>query len=469
MISFPLRSRTVAGLGSIVANKAGRFFVSNETKDWNDEQNLSDGAQEFLEKYGHSAAAISNLTAVSHTFQTQARDTRLANLDYLILVPTLRCNLTCSYCQVSRADIGQFGYDWTAEILEQLLIQIDGLKADSIKIEFQGGEPTLRLDLVRAVIERCDRFIVKEFVICTNLSTLSDELLALLDRPDVSLSTSLDGDAFVHTSQRTQSQADTNQFLDNLGVVIARYGSGKVSALPTINPDQPPGIDNLIDAYTQYGFTSIYLRPINYHGFARKRHPSSRDEHGIWWQYYDTCIDRIIDRNFEDRSQVLDESYLSLCLRRIFRIGLDRHVDLRNPNPVGVDYIVVDYDGRIYPTDEARMLSRSGVIDLCIGDTQNGYDSEMRRTLDKHSTTHGDPACDACVYQPYCGRDLIDDLSRYGRIDLPRQDTFFCRKHLHIFDLCMRLIYSDDPKVQYSLAKWLGLSGNALPAQPRFL
>ena len=356
MISFPLRSRTVAGLGSIVANKAGRFFVSNETKDWNDEQNLSDGAQEFLEKYGHSAAAISNLTAVSHTFQTQARDTRLANLDYLILVPTLRCNLTCSYCQVSRADIGQFGYDWTAEILEQLLIQIDGLKADSIKIEFQGGEPTLRLDLVRAVIERCDRFIVKEFVICTNLSTLSDELLALLDRPDVSLSTSLDGDAFVHTSQRTQSQADTNQFLDNLGVVIARYGSGKVSALPTINPNQPPGIDNLIDAYTQYGFTSIYLRPINYHGFARKRHPSSRDEHGIWWQYYDTCIDRIIDRNFEDRSQVLDESYLSLCLRRIFRIGLDRHVDLRNPNPVGVDYIVVDYDGRIYPTDEARMV-----------------------------------------------------------------------------------------------------------------
>ena len=176
---------------------------------------------------------------------------------------------------------------------------------------------------------------------------------------------------------------------------------------------------------------------------------------------------RMIERNFEARDVCFEETYLTLCLKRIFRLGVDSHVDLRNPNPVGVDYLVIDYDGSIYPTDESRMLTRSGVVDLRIGSLTEGYDSEMRRLLDRHSTTEADPACENCAYQPYCGRDLIDDLSRYGRIDVPRHETFFCQKHMHIFDLCMRLIYSDDAAVQYSLAKWLGLPGDRLPRQAR--
>ena len=462
MERFPLRSRHVDGIGFIHANDSGRFFVASEP--------IRPGpasVDAFLLDHGHAARTANTLEALSHEMQVLARDTIAGELDYLILVPTLRCNLSCSYCQVSRADASAAGYDWSDETLSAVLAMLDGLATDSIKIEFQGGEPTLRLDLVRAVIERCERFSFKQFVICTNLSELSEELVALLARSDVFLSTSLDGDAVIHSKQRTKTAQGTQVFTRNLNAVLGEFGPDKVSALPTIDQEKPPEIDSLIDAYTAFGFRSIYLRPINYQGFARKRHPSSKDTHSKWWDYYDAFVARLIERNFSDRSQVLDESYLSLCLRRIFRVGLDRHVDLRNPNPVGVDYVVVDYDGRIYPTDEARMLTRSGVVDLCIGDVWQGFNSETRQTLDAHSTTHGDPACDSCLYQPFCGRDLVDDLSRYGRIDLPRHDTFFCQKHLHLFDLCMRLIYSDDPATSYSLAKWLGLAGDALPRQAK--
>ena len=464
MIRFPLRSRHVEGVGIVHANIAGRFFACSPGTNLN-----SPETNAFMLENGHAAIDVNSLQALSHELQVSARDTIAGNLDYLILVPTLRCNLSCSYCQVSRADADASGFDWTDEILSAVLSMIDGLSTNSIKIEFQGGEPTLRLDLVRAVIDRCERFSFKQFVICTNLSELSDELRELLTRPDVFLSTSLDGDALVHQKQRTKAILETDQFLGNLDSVIRDFGPGKVSALPTIDQTNPPEIDNLIEAYTTFGFRSIYLRPINFQGFARKRHPSSKDDHMEWWAYYDAFVTRLIERNFADRSQVLEETYLSLCLRRIFRIGLDRHVDLRNPNPVGVDYVVIDYDGCIYPTDEARMLTRSGVVDLRIGDVWRGFESEMRRTLDIHSTTHGDPACDVCLYQPFCGRDLVDDLSRYGRIDLPRHDTFFCRKHLHLFDLCMQLIYSDDPATSYSLAKWLGLAGDTLPQQAKLV
>jgi radical SAM protein with 4Fe4S-binding SPASM domain len=136
---------------------------------------------------------------------------------------------------------------------------------------------------------------------------------------------------------------------------------------------------------------------------------------------------------------------------------VDQHVDLRNPNPVGVDYIVIDYDGQVYPTDEARMLSRTKVIDLSIGTLAEGWDSPQRELLNRHSTNHFDSDCSRCAYQPYCGRDVVDDLARYGSIDVPRTETAYCSRHLHLFDFIFELIYSGDERVRYSLSRWLRL------------
>ena len=36
------------------------------------------------------------------------------SISYLILIPTLRCNLACSYCQVSRAPENADGFDWNS-------------------------------------------------------------------------------------------------------------------------------------------------------------------------------------------------------------------------------------------------------------------------------------------------------------------------------------------------------------------
>lgn len=103
------------------------------------------------------------------------------------------------------------------------------------------------------------------------------------------------------------------------------------------------------------------------------------------------------------------------------------------------------------------MLSRSGVIDLAIGHVATGWDTGKRSLLNQHASNTFDEDCSRCAFQAYCGRDLIDDLSRYGRVDLPRTETAFCRRHLHLFDFIFELIYSDDEAVRYSLARWLHL------------
>lgn len=432
-----------------VAN-SGRFWLNNAVA----------APKDHLQEPAYEAVSVSaRLEVLAQKFVHERRQAKPKQLDYLILVPTLRCNLACEYCQVSRASLDSSGYDWSEKTLTAVQAIISRLEAPSVKIEFQGGEPSLRIDLIEEIIASVPAHIEARFVICSNLERIDDDFLALLDRENVSLSTSLDGPEVVHQRQRAVGQKLPSRFWENLRLVLERYEPDKVSALPTIDPFNPPDPDELINAYCEFGFSEIYLRPINFHGFARKAHAASRNSTGNWLAYHERVLRRMIERNFECRETVLSETYFTLILNRIFRPGYDRHVDLRNPNPFGIDYIVIDYDGKVYPTDEARMLSRARVIDLAIGDVWDGWDSETRASLNAASTNLGDPACDQCAYQPFCGRDIVDDISRYGTIDVPRYDTDFCQKHMQLFDLAFELIYSDDPAARYSLARWLGLPG----------
>lgn len=455
----PLRQRALNGR-SLVTDRAGRFMLGAPGLG----ERLRDNRPSAADKVRLEAQGLwpsTQLEQLAARFAAQLRQCAAGPLDYLILVPTLRCNLSCSYCQVSRAALDASGHDWSPDTLAQVLTLVRGLEAPMVKIEFQGGEPTLRPDLIRAVMNAVPDGVEASFVICTNLQQLDADLLALFDRPDVQISTSLDGAADVHARQRHGERDAITPFLANLDLVLRRYGPGKVSALPTVDPVAPPAIETLVEAFVSRGFTSIYLRPINYQGFARKRHPRAIEVGAAWRDYHAAFIRHLIERNWVDRSQLIEESYFSLLLRRIFRPGEDRHVDLRSPNPIGRDYIVIDHDGLAYPSDEARMLTRAGVINLAIGTAAN-WDTAARAALEAAATNAGDPDCERCVYQPFCGRDIFDDLSRYGTISLPRRETEFCRRHLDLFDRAFELIHDTDPAVQYSLRRWLGLPGDDL-------
>ncbi len=409
----------------------------------------------FLHENGHGFEEIGDLAYSGFEHRFASRLYVPHELDYVILVPTLRCNLACGYCQVSRVNENTPGFDWDEETIEAVLRFLGDLTTRKIKIEFQGGEPLLRLDIIKRVRDYCrEKFEESEFVICTNLQEVSFEAWELLEQPDVFTSTSLDSNPLTHQSQRTITAERTNAFFRNLTAAVARLGPGKVSALPTINPQNPPPPQSVIDTFLNFGIRSIYLRPVNYQGFARKKFDAKASAK-IWNRYHSSFIDALVEFNWvSDRP--LEEYYFVHCLRRVLRAGHNGHVDLRNPNVVGYGYLVVDHDGKIYPTDEARMVSRVGQFDLSMGDVHSGLARDTVDALNAEALNNFHPDCVHCPYQAFCGVDLIDDLSRYGRIDLPKHLTDFCQRHTYIFDKIFSMIYSDSPKIQKSLALWSG-------------
>jgi His-Xaa-Ser system radical SAM maturase HxsB len=454
---WPLQFRKCSDGELLFSDDSGAFFRATEAflERYVGGQ-LADPDSNFLIRQGHAFASEGDPSFVSYAARWARSINPARELNYFILVPTLRCNLMCDYCQVSRAAENAKGFDWDQAKLDQVIALLDEQQTTEIKIEFQGGEPLLRLDALEAIRSFCrKRFETSQFVVCTNLQNVSDEAWRFLESEDTHISTSFDGTPELHQEHRTKSEAAHSQFNSNLDLALSRFGPDKVSALPTIDPFNPPSPEGVINAFASRGLNSIFLRRINYQGFARKKY----DFDGAmekWRTYYQSFVRALIAYN-ASASEPLEEYYLSHALRRILQGGHHNHVDLRNPNWLGVDYLVIDFDGRFYPTDEARMVSRVGQIDLCIGSLAEGMDEQKVAGLNLNASNFDDPDCIHCVYRPYCGLDLIDDLSRYGRVDVPRHTTDHCRSHLDLFDFAFELLYSDDPIVHQSLSHWLNI------------
>lgn len=457
MHTWPLKFRELRAHRAVLADDSGAYFLASlDFVERYALENLSEVDEAFLKKNGHSFVEPGDLSHTAFMSRWSQRQYVGGGPAYVILIPTLRCDLKCSYCQVSRAPLAATGFDWSDETLADTLNFLDHLPHDEIQIEFQGGEPFLRLDHLRTVAEFARRrFKSARFVVCTNLQTLNDDILDFISSDDVFVSTSLDGPHLVHTRNRTSDSDLTKTFHQNLETVIKTVGPGRVSALPTIDLSHPPSPEDLIESYEKFGFASLYLRPVNFQGFARKSHPEARMSES-WSTYYCSFIETLIS-HINKTGRVVEEYYLTLCLRRILGAGIDNHTDLRNPNLPTSANAVIDFDGAIYPSDEARMLARIRRVDLTIGDVKEGIYKEKLALLAQGHINNFDPDCIHCPYQAFCGSDPIDDLSRSGRIDVPRDDSWFCQRHLAVFDLAFELLYSPDPKVQNAVSRWLGL------------
>ena len=51
----------------------------------------------------------------------------------------------------------------------------------------------------------------------------------------------------------------------------------------------------------------------------------------------------------------------------------DGYVDLMNPSGLGIAVAVYNYDGKIYASDEGRMLAETGDDYFCIGSVEDKY------------------------------------------------------------------------------------------------
>ena len=333
-----------------------------------------------------------------------------------IFVVTLRCEHSCPYCQVSRQSTDCARFDMSEETAMRAVEVAVSAPAPAIKIEFQGGEPLLNFELVRKITEAAEERAAAsgktvEFVIASNLALLTDEVLDFCRKHAALLSTSLDGPADLHNRNRPRPGGNSHG-LAVAGIRRAQValGRSRVGALMTTTEASLGRVEEIIDEYLRLDLDGIFLRPLSPYGFAIKTKQFSRYGGAEWLAFYERGLRYIIEKNKEGRP--FPEFYARLLLTRMLSDEPTGYVDLRSPAGIGLGALVYNYDGKVFASDEGRMLAEMGDRTFELGNLQSeDYRSLMlsQKLIDLIGTSLAQcaPQCNTCAYEPVCGAEPV--------------------------------------------------------------
>ena len=340
------------------------------------------------------------------------------------------------------------------ETSEEVVRMIFKSPSPMIKIEFQGGEPLLNWETVKHIIEYAEKQNKAarkglEFVICTNMTAVTEEMLAYLRVHKVLVSTSLDGPKSLHDLHRIKRDGNSSydDFIRNLPRVRSIVGHDACSPLLTVTKDHLPRLRSVIDEYLERGFSGIFLRAINPYGLAKTE-----------WKTLGYTIEEFIDAYKDAFSYILEinksgrrfiENYANLLLTRILTPFSTGFVDLQSPSGAGISGVIYDYNGDVFPADEARMLARSGDRSFCLGNVHSSdymdiYGGMRLREITRHTCLEILPNCATCAYQLYCGSDPVRNYVECGDIAGHRPTSEFCKKNTQLFDFLFDFLKAND-------------------------
>lgn len=172
--------------------------------------------------------------------------------------------------------------------------------------------------------------------------------------------------------------------------------------------------------------------------------------------FYEQALDYILELNVA--GEPFEETYASILLRHIMTPFHSGYMDLRSPAGAGLGVLVYNYDGQVYPADEARMAAETGDSRFSLGRVGDSLDSLLSspamQWLAKGSVAERLPGCSTCAFVPFCGSDPVYHAAAQGDPVGDRATSDFCIKHKSLFTLLFNRIADGDPETMKTFTAW---------------
>jgi His-Xaa-Ser system radical SAM maturase HxsB len=303
-----------------------------------------------------------------------------------------------------------------------------------------------------------------EFVVCSNLVNLNQEMLDFIKTENIQLSTSLDGPQKIHDYCRKLRNGRGSYRIvhENILKSIQYLGKGSVGALLTVTPYNLKHLKNIIDEYLACGLNSVFLRPLNPFGRAKNNKNKINYKVFDFINQYKNALDYIIEIN---RKQHFQEIYSSILLAKIlspFSIGF---VDLQSPAGTGISGVIYDTTGDVFVSDEARMqYYTDGDKRFCIGNVNENtwnqiFENDVLKQLIHESCLECKTPCAWCAFLPFCGVDPVRNYYQYSTLSPNMAKTETCIRHKAMFKYLIHIIESDSQKAD---VLWSWITGRNL-------
>jgi radical SAM protein with 4Fe4S-binding SPASM domain len=223
----------------------------------------------------------------------------------------------------------------------------------------------------------------------------------------------------------------------------------------TTSPASLTRFRDIVDEYISQGFDGIFLRPLSPYGYAVKTKWAEKYSMPEWLEAYKDALDYILEINQSGHRFI--EFYTALVVRRVMKPSYTGYVDLQHPTGAGLSALLFNYNGKVYSSDEARMLAEMGDDTLCVGHvgTDSYRDVMTSKSMQAQigeSFGYSASSCSQCAYLPYCGSEPARHHATQGDFMGNKNFSAFCERQMgvigHIFDLL------EVPTSRIILKKW---------------
>lgn len=184
----------------------------------------------------------------------------------LTVIPTLKCNLNCSYCY--QHDMHENGDTISDSILRGIIYQINKDKdLKSVHIDWNGGEPLLEIEKIdkysEELISVCNsKDITYSSSMSTNLYSLNEDILEVLIKSKIlAIDTTLAGTAVIHDKYRFKraqgrKKGTFNTIWKNLKNAVMRV---PVEVCINITNDSEQDIYDLLDELARIDNPNLFV------------------------------------------------------------------------------------------------------------------------------------------------------------------------------------------------------------------
>lgn len=402
----------------------------------------------------------------ANAFTRQAADAMRDSKNYVlsptslhIFVVTSACNLNCVYCQAHEDASPLNGY-MDRRTAERAVDMALSSPATALSMEFQGGEPLLNFPVIRHAVEHALAHAAGRSIrisVVTNLTLLTDEMLDFFREHGVSLSTSLDGPAFLHDRARPyRSGGPTFQDVRR-AIARVRAAGVPIGAIQTTTRASLPHAREIVDTYAELGFGSVFLRPLTPLGCAREQWDRVGYEASEFVSFYRDAIGHLLALN--RRGTSIQEGHASMLLSKILHGYPVNYMELRSPCGASVGQLAYYMNGDVFTCDEGRMLFEMGNDAFRLGNVetdsyQDLMESPVCRATCAASVTESAPGCCDCVYQPYCGLCPVISLAQCGDLLPKTPNGYRCGVYSGMLDTLFGLLKENDPDTMRILKGW---------------
>ena len=366
-----------------------------------------------------------------------------------ICITTLRCNQSCQYCHASRTDMDQVDTDMSMETAKQVVDQAMQSSSKYINFEFQGGEPTVNMPIIKFIVEYSreknkyeDKIL--DHALVTNMTYMTEENAEWLIDNGVLICTSLDGPEEVHNYNRrwktgTNAYEHVIRWMDYFNRRYIEKGLDPnvfhVDALMTTTRASTEHWKEIVDLYVERGLRSIHLRPLNPYGFAVGTWKAIGYTSEEYLDFYAKTLDYIIELN--KQGVEICEGTASTFLMKMLTPDDPNFVDIRSPCGAGTGQVAYNYDGKIFTCDEGRMVSAMGNDVFQIGTLGETTYTDMIqhptvKAMAVASLQDTLPSCDTCWNKPFCGVCPMHNYMQSGDIFGQRPRSPKCKEHYTI-------------------------------------